>query len=187
MNPTLAQFAELQKTYVDALSALSNTLVNATEQVASLNAAASKALLEDATATGRSVLDAKDPGAAMAITSAMAQPAAKRIMGYSRNAFGIATGVGVQMYQLIESQVAEGRRRVAEMIEASIKDAPPGSEAAVMFLRTALSASNTAYDAVHTATKQASGLVESNMAAAATAAEGVDRSFTTQPAKAEVS
>ncbi|MCA3216100.1 MAG: phasin family protein, partial [Burkholderiales bacterium] len=46
MFPTPAQFAELQKTQMDALFALSHTMFDATEKLVDLNLAAAKATME---------------------------------------------------------------------------------------------------------------------------------------------
>jgi phasin family protein len=177
MNPTPTQFAELQKTYIEALNALTSTLVNATEQVAALNLAASQALLNDASETSRHLISSKDPKQAMALAAGLAQPAAEKIAGYSRNAYGIVSGVGAELYKIVEVQVAEGRRKVAEMVEMSLKNAPAGSEAAVTFLQGALSASNSAYDTVTKATKKASELAEANLAASVAVASDVTKAL----------
>ncbi len=168
-----AQLAELQRDQLGALNAFGSTLFNATEKLATLNLDAARTLFQSAAETTQSLLRSKDAQELLAIAGASVQPAAERLVSYSRNAYGIASGAGAELSKLIETQVSVGNRKVTELIETAVKNAPGGSEAAVSFLKSALSASNTAYDTVSNVVRQAAELTESNLAAAATVATDV--------------
>lgn len=152
------------------MNALANTLIHATDQVVRLNLAATQALLQDASHTSKELLTSKSAEETLALTGAFVQPAAERLVGYSRNAFGITSGIGTDLYKLVELQISEGKQKLGELIDLSLKNAPPGSEATVSFLKSALAASNTAYDTVASAAKKAAELAQSNLAAMGSAA-----------------
>jgi phasin family protein len=170
MESTLDQFAEQQKGYLDALNDLAGTLIHATDQVARLNLAATQALFQDASIASKDLLGSKSPQESLAVAGAFVQPAAERLVGYSRNAYSITSAVGAELYKLVEIQLAEGKRRLAEIVELSLKNAPPGSEATVAFMKSALAASNGAYDTVASAAKKATEMAQSNLAAFGSAA-----------------
>ncbi len=173
MYTTPAQFAELQKGHVDALTAVGTVLFTATEKLAALNIAATRSMLQDATSTAQTLLSSKDVQEALTLAGGLVQPAAEKLVGYSRNAYGIASGTGAELSKIVEAQVAEGNRKVAELIDLAAKSAPAGSETAVSMIKSAFSASNTAFDTVSKAAKQATEMAESNLAAAAAVANDV--------------
>jgi phasin family protein len=161
------QIAELQTSQLEALNTFGSALLNATEKLATLNIAATRALLQDAAETTQHLLGSKNAQEALAIASGLMQPAAERLVGYSRNAYDIARGTSAELSRILEAHVTERNRKFAEFFESALKNAPPGSETTISFLQSALSASNTAYDTVSNVVKQAAELTESNLAAAA--------------------
>jgi len=70
---------------------------------------------------------------------------------------------------VVERQVADSNRRVAEMLDYAAKNAPAGSEQTLALLRNAVAAGNTAFDTVSKVSRQASDWAEANFAAAAKA------------------
>ena len=70
---------------------------------------------------------------------------------------------------MVESQIADGNKRLASLVDAASKNAPAGSESAVALVRSALSAASTAYDTVSKAAKQVADITEANVSAATNA------------------
>jgi len=170
MIPTPSQFAEIQKGHADALSAYSHALFNAAERLVQLNIATGKAMLRDSTAAAQSFAGVKDPQEWLALTQGSAQPAIEKLVGYTRSVQGIASGVGAELTKIVEAQVAEGNRQVAEFVETASKNAPAGSESAVAWLKNSVAAANTAFDTMNRAAQQAVDATESNFAAVSAAA-----------------
>ena len=162
MNSTPIQFAELQTSHLNALSAFGSALCDASEKLATLHFAATRALLQEAAEASQNLLASKDAQTALAIAGGLVQPATERLMTYTRNAYGIASGTNAELSKIVETQVSEGGRKIVELVEIALKSAPAGSEAAVSFLKDAYTASNSAYESVSNAAKQALGLVETN-------------------------
>jgi phasin family protein len=164
-----AQISELQKTQIDALFALSNTLFQATERFVGLNIAATKALMEESTECAQGLMGVKDVQELIAVSNGLAQPAFDKLVAYSRNVYSIANEAGSEVTKIVEAQVATSNKKLSQLIDVAAKNAPTGSESAVSMLKNSLTAANTAYDTISKATKQAVEMVESNLSAATNA------------------
>lgn len=169
MATTVTEFVELQKSQLDAWSALGQTMFNAAEKMANLNIAAVKAALQDATESSHSLLGARDVQEFIALANGAAQPTVEKVVGYTRNAYGIASGAGSELTKIFEAQLSEGNRRIAEFIDFAAKNAPTGAEPAVSFIKSAVATANTAFDTATKTARQATDWAESNLAAAASA------------------
>jgi phasin family protein len=169
MITTPAQLAELNKGQLDALFALSQTMFDATEKLVGLNLAAAKATMEESAEKSTALWSAKDVQELFALMSSAAQPTVEKIASYNRTVYGIASGAASEVSKIVETQIAEGNKKVSEIVDYATKNAPAGSEPAVSMIKSAVAAANTAYDTFSKAAKQAVDLVESNMAAATSA------------------
>jgi len=169
MITTPAQFAELNKSQLDTLFALSHTMFGATETLVDLNLAAAKATMEESAERATALMSARDVQELMALSGSMAQPSVEKMVSYSRTVYGIASGAGAEVSRIVETQIADGNKKVADMVEFAAKNAPQGSEPVVSMFKSAVAAANTAYDTFSKATKQAVDVVESNVAAATSA------------------
>ncbi len=169
MFATPAQLSELNKAQMDALYALSHTMFDATERLVDLNLAAAKALLDESVDRTQLLMGVKDVQEFVAVAGGLAQPALDKAVAYSRNVYGIASGANAEASKIFEAQIAEGNKKVVEMIEFAGKSAPAGSEPVVSMFKSAIAAANTAYDTFTKASKQAIDMVESNVAAATSA------------------
>ena len=170
MFTTPTQFAEFQKTNVDALSAYGNALFNAAERFAQLQLSTSRQFVRDAADAAQSLGTVKDSQEWAALTQGSAQPAIEKLVAYSRSLYSIASGAGAEISKIVEAQLTEGNRRVAELIDTAAKSAPAGSEPAVAWLRSAVAAGSNAFDSMNKAAQQAVEASESNFAAVAAAA-----------------
>jgi phasin family protein len=167
MISTPAQLAEIQKSQLDTLFAISHTVFDATEKLVDLNLAATKALLEESAERTQVLMGVKDVQELLSVGSSFAQPDLEKVVSYNRNVYGIASGAGADVSKIFETQIAQGNKQVAEMIELASKNTPTGAaEPAVSILKSAMAAANTAYDTLTKATKQAVDIAESNFAAA---------------------
>jgi phasin family protein len=169
MISTPAQVAELQKSQIDTLFALSHTMFEATEKLVDLNLAATKALMEESAEKAQVMLGVKDVQDLLSVGSGLAQPTLDKVVSYNRNVYGIASGAGADLSKIFETQIAQGNKQVAEMIEMASKNTPTGAEPAVSMFKSALAAANTAYDTFNKATKQAVDMAETNFNAATAA------------------
>lgn len=166
MIATPAQLAEMNKAQVDALYALSHTMFSATERLIDLNLAAVRAMMEESATQAQALAGAKDAQEVVAMTGSLAQPSVEKAVAYSRNVYNIASNAGAELSKILEAQVVEANKRVADIVDFAAKNAPAGSESAVGAVKSALSMATTAFDTFSKAAKQTVDIVESNVTAA---------------------
>jgi phasin family protein len=169
MATPIAELVEVQKAQMEAWNAVGQSLFAATEKLVNLNITAAKAAFADASESSHTLLAARDAQEFIALATSAAQPTVEKLVGYTRNAYGIATDTGAELTKIFESQLSEGNRKISELIEIAAKNAPSGSEPAVTMFKTAFAAANTAFDTATKAARQASDWAESNFAAATSA------------------
>jgi phasin family protein len=167
-NPS--QFLELQKVHVEAMNSVGRALIAAAERLASLNVAATRSAIDSATEAAQSLSSVKDPKELVALSGASAQPSVEKLVNYTRELVGIANGVNSEISKVVEQQIADSNKRVAELLDYASKNAPAGSEQALAMLRSAVAAGNTAFDTVSKVSRQAADWAETNFATAAKAA-----------------
>jgi len=154
---------------LETWNAIGQALFTATEKLANLNITAAKAAFADASQSSHTLLSARDGQELLALATGAAQPGVEKLVGYTRNAYGIATGTSAELTKIFEAQLSEGNRKISELIDIAAKNAPTGSEPAVSMFKTAFAAANTAFDTATKAARQASDWAESNFTAAASA------------------
>jgi phasin family protein len=169
MFATPAQITEIQKGQMDAAVALSQTWFDAAERLIELNIAAAKATLEESVERTQALLSARDVQELLAVSGGLAQPTLEKAVSYSRNVYSIANGASNEVSRIVDAQIAENNRKVAQLIDFTAKNSPIGSEPAVSMLKSAVAAANTAYDTFARATRQAVEMAESNVSAATSA------------------
>jgi len=167
-NPS--EFFELQRVQVNALKSVGQTLISAAEKLSSLNVSAGRSAIDSATEAAQSLSGVKDPHDLMAVSGATARPSVEQLTSYARGLIGIASGVSTEIGKVVERQVADSNRRMAELLDYASRNAPPGSEQTVAMLRGALTAGNTAFETLTKASRQTADWAEANFAAAAKAA-----------------
>jgi phasin family protein len=167
-NPS--QFLELQRVHVNALNSVGHALITAAEKLSSLNATAGRKAIDSATEAAQSLTGVKDPNELMALSGASAQPSIEKLVSYTRDLVGIANGVSAEVGKVVEQQIAEGNKRMAELLDFAAKNAPAGSEQALALLRSAVTAGSAAFDTTSKVSRQATDWAQANFAAAAKAA-----------------
>jgi len=169
MATTMTELMEMQKSQIDTWNAFGAAVFTATEKLVNLNLTAAKTAYADAAEAGQTLLGARDAQELFALASGVAQPTVEKLVGYTRNAYSIASTTNAELSKIVEAQISEGNRKVSELIDVATKNAPAGSEPALSMFKSAVAAQNTAFDTVSKAAKQAADWAESNFAAAASA------------------
>lgn len=165
-----SQFLDLQRVHVNALNSVGHALISAAEKLSNLNVATGRKAIDSATETAQSLTGIKDHNDLVALSGASAQPSMDKVVGYTRDLVGIANGVSAEISKVVEQQIAEGNKRMAELLDFAAKNAPAGSEQALALLRNAVAASNAAFDTTSKVSRQATDWAQANFAAAAKAA-----------------
>ena len=165
MYTTPDQLVAAHKAALESFQAVAAKSFEGLEKLAELNLAATKSTLEETAEQFKALLEVKDVKALADFAAGSAQPAADKVTAYSKHVYEITSDTGSEIAKLIEKQFAEGNRQLHAAIDALAKNAPAGSEGVVTFMKSAVSAANTAYDQVNKATKQVVERAEANIAA----------------------
>jgi phasin family protein len=169
MASTITDVVEIQKAQLDAWHAVGQAVFTAAEKLLNLNLTAAKVAFQDATESSHALLGARDAQEFVALAGTASQPGVEKLIGYSRNAYGIASATSAELSKIVETQLNEGNRKLSDLIELAAKSAPTGSEPAVSLFKSAIAAANTAFDTASKATRQATDWAESNFASATSA------------------
>ena len=169
MFVTPEQFAATGKANVESLLSVANAAFASAERLTALNLNTARAVLEDGVANAKSLMGAKDVQELVALQSAMAQPMVEKAVAYSRNVYEIATQTQEELSKMVEAQLTEANKNVAEVLDKAAKSAPAGSDVAVAAVKQAIAAANSAYDSMTKAAKQVAEIAEANVTAATNA------------------
>ncbi|MBI3522949.1 MAG: phasin family protein [Betaproteobacteria bacterium] len=169
MFATPEQLATSNKANVEAMLTFANTAFASAERLAALNLNTARALMEDSVASAKALLGVKDIQSLVALQTTLAQPAAEKVVAYSRSIYEIATQTQEEISKIVESQFAEANKNVATALDKAAKNAPAGSDVAVAAVKSAIAAANSAYDSMTKAAKQVAEITEANVAAATSA------------------
>jgi phasin family protein len=157
---------DFHKTQLDTLSAYGQAFLQAGEKLTELHVEASREMLSHGQSVASTLLSAKDPQELIRLATTAAQPQTEKLASYSRSAYDIANQASTEIGRVFESQLSEGTRHAASLVDQLAKAAPSGSEPAVQALKQAVSMASEAMDALTKAARQAGAAAESNMAAA---------------------
>lgn len=169
---TTEQVQAAQKNNLNALFGLTEAAFSGVEKLVALNIAAAKAALNDSAQHTQALLGAKDLHEVVALQSGVYQPAAEKAASYGRHVYEIASTVGSQFGKAYEGKAGDAQKAFMSAIDNMAKNAPAGSESAVNMFKSALAASNGAFESLQKAAKQAAELAESNLNAVASTATG---------------
>lgn len=161
-----AQFAASNKAAIEALLSFTNTTFASAERLAALNLNTTRTMLEESLGTIRSVLAAKTPQELLSLHADLAQPAVEKAVAYARSAYEITAQSQEELSGLIEGQLAELNKTIAIALDTLVKTAPTGSEVTVSAVKSAIAATNHAFDSLNKAARQ---VAETNMATATSA------------------
>jgi phasin family protein len=166
MFTTPDQLVAMHKAYVESFQAVAAKSFAGLEKLAELNLAATKSSLEESAEQMKALLEVKDVKALADFAAGSAQPTAEKVSAYAKHVYEITSDTSSEIAKLIEKQLADSNMSLHAAIDAMAKNAPAGSEGVVTFMKSAVSAANTAYDQVNKATKQVVEMAEANIVAA---------------------
>ncbi|WP_153144530.1 phasin family protein [Dechloromonas sp. H13] len=165
MSVNAEQFAAANKAAVDSLLSVANTALATAERIAALNLNAARSALEDSASGAKAVMEAKDPQAALAVQSALAQPAVEKAVAYSRSVYEITSQSQQELAKLVEAQFGDFQKSIAGLLDKAAKSAPAGSETAVAAIQNAIAAATSAFGNMNAVAKQFADAAQANVAA----------------------
>jgi phasin family protein len=167
------QAAVAQRANLDFFFGLAGKMLEGEEKLVRLNLDMAKSTLADWYQRMQDELSKKDGQQVTGWQSALAQPSADKVLTYGRQVAEIASATQAQVAELVNAQYQEVNRQVQWFAENVAQNAPVGSEAAIAFLKQAITLANTTYEYAQKATKQAVDVAQSNLNGATKAASEV--------------
>ena len=169
MYTTPEQIAAANKAGVEALIGLANTQFAAMERLSALNFNFAKSAFEETVKNTKSLFGAKDAQEFASLSTTAAHPAIEKVVAYSRSVYEIVTQMQAEVKNVAEAQAGEFSKNIVSYLDNAAKNGPAGSDAVIAALKSVLASTNSAYDSMSRATKQASDRVEAQFTGATTA------------------
>lgn len=164
------QFVAAQKTQLDTLFGLTGKAFEGVEKLAALNLRSAKTALDEVGSHARAVLAAKDAQELVALHAKLVEPAAEKASTYSRLVYEIAAETNADLSKALEAQWSQAQTKLMDLVDATVKNAPPGTENATALVRSTVTSASNAFESVHRAAKQAADIAEANFQAMTSAA-----------------
>ncbi|RRS04036.1 phasin family protein [Aquabacterium soli] len=165
MMLTAEQLLATHKANIETLFTLGQKAFEGVEKLVELNLQTAKTTLDEVADHTRAVLSVKDAQELVALQTALLQPNAEKVAAYSRHVYDIAASTSSEVSKLAESQASEAQQKFLSVVDNAVKNAPAGTENAVVLVKSAVAAANNAFDSVQKAAKQAADVAEANFQA----------------------
>jgi phasin family protein len=154
------QFTAANEAAIEQFSYFAKLSLANVEKFAELGLGAARESVTLATKHAQTLAGARDVNEVIAINSAALEPALKRAYAYSRTAFDAAAETSNEVKRVLEKQNAELQQAAVAAIEEAMKYAPAGSETVVANVKSAIAATQSAYDNLAAINKQIYDTVE---------------------------
>ncbi|CAB3787225.1 hypothetical protein LMG28614_02452 [Paraburkholderia ultramafica] len=165
-----AQVAIAQQANLDFFFGLAGSMLEGDEKLVRLNLDTAKATLADWYQRVQDGLSKQNGQEVTGLQDALALPSAEKVLTYERRVAEIASSTQTQLAEVVNARYQEVNRQVQWLVENVAQNAPLGSEAAIAFLKQAITLANTAQESVQKATKQVVEVAQSNLEATTKAA-----------------
>ena len=181
---TPEQLLANQKSNLSSLFDLSQKAFEGVEKLVELNLQVAKTSLDEVAEHTKAMLAVKDAQELLALQASLLQPSAEKAAAYGRHLYDIASATSSEVSKLAESQFSDAQKKFVSVVDNAVKNAPAGTENAVVLMKSAVAAANNAFDTVQKAAKQAADVAEANFQAITNTAVKASQAATKAPRKA---
>jgi phasin family protein len=171
MKLTPEQMAAAQKANLETLSGLTNQALQSIEKLVELNMHIAKQSLGESMSSAKKALEVKDIQQLLAHQAEAVQPMAEKIMAYSRHLYELAHETQVSFTNSAEKEFQEGQKKMNALVEDWTKNAPSGSDAAVLAMKQAITSAANVFETSQNAVKHAVEVAQTNLSNATSAVE----------------
>ena len=156
------QFTESSMANVDKFFADAGNAFQGVEQLAALNLQVSKTLLAEMAEGSQAILSARSPEEMIRIQTNALQDAPAKAAAYANQVKAIVESSLAGQRVAAEAKIAQVQAQFVASVSDMLKNAP-GSENALALVKSAVAASNDAYESANKAGKQVADAVEANV------------------------
>ncbi|MBI1892242.1 MAG: TIGR01841 family phasin [Burkholderiales bacterium] len=148
-------------------AAIAEKLLEGVQRFAELNKSVVAASLQDMENMARELLAADNPQSFISTVISQAQPILHKAFAYGCHMVGISAGTQTGLADLAASRIAATNREVTQLVAEVSKNAPPGFNRVITFVRTLYDHANAGYEQITVVTRQVMDALETNLIAAA--------------------
>ncbi|WP_296226825.1 phasin family protein [Ralstonia sp. UBA689] len=148
------------KTGLETLAELTSAALDSVEKLSELQFQVVRATLDDGSDHGKRVLGAQSLQALAVAQSDAARPSAEKLLAYSRHLYEIAAGAHMEFRKVAQARANEQCRIALAWLDDYAKHAMPGSEVAITLMRSTITATQHACDALQDASTHAISLLD---------------------------
>jgi len=164
VSDQLAAFNEAQ---MQAALKLAEAAAEHMEKLAEVQFSAAKTAYANSLNALRQLAAVRDVNGLSSLTKGIAQPAWDEATAYAKNLSNVVAEAQTQFATTLEQQVTELNKKMMASLDAAMKSAPPGSEAAFAAAKSAVESTRSVYDTMVKAAKQMASIAQANITAAA--------------------
>ncbi|RTL47430.1 MAG: phasin family protein [Rhodocyclaceae bacterium] len=154
------QLSAANKANMDALLTFANTAFTSTERLTALNLSAARSVMEDTMDNARILMTVKEVKDLTNIPATIYPNIIEKAITYSRNIYEIATQTNKELSKVFEAQYMQINKNMSSALDKAENGAPVGTDLAIAVVKSALAATQTAYDNINKAAKQAAEIAE---------------------------
>jgi phasin family protein len=163
-------FSTAIKTSLESQLALFKTLTDAAftsvEEIIDLNIDTAKAGLAEATVSAKQLMQATDPQEWLSCACGRMNGNLENGLAFTRQMANIAFKAQGKFSDEMETRVSEATRKALTMYDSAARNAPAGSQSAIVLMKSAIDQANTRYGQFSKAARQVADLINGQMAAA---------------------
>jgi phasin family protein len=148
------------RTGLETLAELTRDALDNVEKLSTLQFQALRATLDDSSSHGVRVLGAQNLQELAAVQNGAARPSAEKMLAYNRHLVEIAAATHAEFRKVAQARVNEQCRIALAWLDDYAKHALPGSETAITLMRTTITATQNACDALQDASQHAIHLID---------------------------
>ncbi len=171
------QFTESSKAAFEQFFDFSGQAFQGVEQLTALNMQAAKTLLAEFSEGTQAAMSASNPEELIKLQTAALKSAPEKSAAYAQQVKAIFDASFASQRAVFEAKLAEGQTQFVASVATMLKDAP-GSENTLALVKSAVAASNNAFEGANKAGKQVADAVEANVAKFTETASKAGRSLT---------
>ena len=160
------QIAASTKNGVDTLYRLAQIQFALIDKVTALNLEALKTTTETVVAQSKALLDVRSPQDFFTLATVSPQASVEKIVAYGRSVYDATSTAQAEATEVVKAQATELSQYANGSIDTLAKSGLPGSDTAAAALKSALNASQTAYESLSKSAKQATDFIDTSIKAA---------------------
>ena len=170
------QFADVNKSTIDAALKFAKVSFDAAERLVGLQLAVGRDALAESAKNATLLTEVRDVQDLTAFRGKVSETTTDKWTNYSKAVYEVAQQTQAEWSNLFEAQVTELNKSVAVALDKVSKTAPAGTDVAIAAIKSSITAASAAFDSMTKAAKQVATMTDANVKAAASATNAAVKS-----------